>query len=170
MVGDGVLHTRVLSEICRNSFITAVSVLLLRLLGVLTFAVPGRAAPGIAGEGAFHVEHVIGVLRQFTLAVARFEYELRHRNRCEDARFLLIRRKQCPYTLYNIRLGKPGKSRGLCSLCRPGTIGTTGTTTESCRDLFCQIAHPGIHPVSGTGLVGKPAMHRQHHFIGLRLI
>lgn len=46
--------------------------------------------------------------------------------------------------LYNIRLGKRRKGNSLCSLCSTGTI---GTTTESRRDLFCEIAHPGIHPV-----------------------
>ena len=40
-----------------------------------------------------------------------------------------------------------------------------------CRcDFFGQIAHASIHPVSRTGLVGKPAVDRQDHFIGGRAV
>ena len=38
------------------------------------------------------------------------------------------------------------------------------------RDLFRKIAHPGIHPVSRTGLVGKPAVDGQNHLIRFWLI
>ena len=75
-----------------------------------------------------------------------------------------------PHTLYNIRLGKPGKGGSLCSLCSCGTIGTPGTTTESRRDLLGEIAHPGIHPVAGTAFICEPPMYGQNHLAGLRLV
>ena len=39
---------------------------------------------------------------------------------------------------------------------------------ESCRDLGCQIAHTGIHPVAGAGFVRKPSVDGQHHLVRLR--
>ena len=78
MVSDGILHARVLAEVRRDGLIAAVRILLLRLLGILARSVLGRTAPVIAGEGAFHAEHVIGVLRQLRLAVARLKDELSH--------------------------------------------------------------------------------------------
>ena len=39
---------------------------------------------------------------------------------------------------------------------------------ESCRDLGCQIAHAGIHPVAGAGFVCKPSVDGQHHLVRLR--
>lgn len=100
VVCNGILHARVLAEVCCDGFIAAVRVLFLCLLGVLALAVPGRAAPGVAGEGAFHAEHVIGVLCQFRFAVAGFEDELRHRNRCEDNSLIIspqtVSNTQCP--------------------------------------------------------------------------
>ena len=105
--------------------------------------------------------------RDFSLPVAGFEEELRHRNRCEDARFLLVGGKQCLHTFYNIRLEKRGERRSLCSLCSGDII---GTTAESRRDLLRQITHPGIHPVAGTAFVCEPPMDGKHHLAGLRLI
>lgn len=78
MVGDGILHARIFAEVRRDCFVAAVRVLLLRLLGVLALSVPCRTAPCVAGEGAFHTEHIICVLRQFGFAVAGFEDKLRH--------------------------------------------------------------------------------------------
>ena len=37
---------------------------------------------------------------------------------------------------------------------------------ESRRDLGCQIAHAGIHPVAGAAFVRKPSVDGQHHLIG----
>ena len=41
-------------------------------------------------------------------------------------------------------------------------------TAESRRDLGCQIAHTGIHPVTGAGFVRKPSVNSQNHLVGFR--
>ena len=43
-------------------------------------------------------------------------------------------------------------------------------TAESCRDLGCQIAHAGIHPVAGAALVRKPSVDGQNHLVGFRRV
>ena len=57
------------------------------------------------------------------------------------------------------------KNRSWCS-----SSNANDHTTERRRDLFCEIAHPGIHPVAGTAFVCKPTMDSQDHLAGLRLI
>ena len=171
MVGNGILHALVFAEIRCDGDIAAVCILLLGLLGIYGLSVPGRTAPCVPGERFLHAEDIVGLLRQFTFAIAGLKDELRHRNGCQDARFLLVCRKQCPYTLYNICLKFPGKGRSLCSLCSCGTTFTIGTTAAKlCCNLGCQITHPRIHPVARTGLVGKPPVNGKDHLTGLRCI
>ena len=44
-------------------------------------------------------------------------------------------------------------------------VGRLYITAESRSDLGCQIAHAGIHPVTGAALVGKPSVDSQNHLI-----
>ena len=56
-------------------------------------------------------------------------------------------------------------------LDRPGGLDWVGRlhlTAERCRDLGCQIAHTGIHPVTGAAFVRKPPMDGQNHLVGFR--
>ena len=46
----------------------------------------------------------------------------------------------------------------------------SGRVAEGRCDLRGKVAHPGIHPVAGTGFVGKPAMDGQHHLVGCRAV
>ena len=52
-----------------------------------------------------------------------------------------------------------------CGLDRGGRF---YITAESCRDLGCQIAHAGIHPVAGAALVRKPSVDSQNHLVRFR--
>ena len=54
--------------------------------------------------------------------------------------------------------------------CGLDWVGRLHITAESCRDLGCQIAHAGIHPVAGAALVRKPSVNGQHHLVRLRSV
>jgi hypothetical protein len=155
-----------ISEVRRDRLIAAVRILLLRLLGVLALSVPGRTAPGVAGEGAFHAEQVICVLRQFRFAVAGFEDELRHRNRCEDARFLLVSRKQYPTLFTTSASESPEKAEACvpCVVVGPSVLSVplprAAVTFEARSPILAYIQLPG------QAFVCKPAMDGQHHLIG----
>ena len=48
-----------------------------------------------------------------------------------------------------------------------GRSGRGGSAVQSRRDLRCQIAQAAVQPITRAGLVGKPAMDGQHHFVRL---
>ena len=59
----------------------------------------------------------------------------------------------------------------VADLDRPGVLARFNRlhlTAERCRDLGCQIAHAGIHPVAGTGFIRKPPMDSQNHLVRFR--
>ena len=65
-------------------------------------------------------------------------------------------------------VGAARDSHEVADLDRAGGLGRVNRlhlTAESCRDLGCQIAHAGIHPVAGTGFIRKPTMDSQHHLV-----
>ena len=84
----------VLSRRQADGHIAAVRILLLRLLGVFTLAVPDGACPGIAGEGALHAKHIVGVLRQLTFAIPGLQNELCQGHGRQNPGFLLVSREQ----------------------------------------------------------------------------
>ncbi len=167
MVGDGLCDVWVLAEVSCDGFVGAVSVLLLRLLGVLGLAVPCRPTPRVAGKGALHSEEVIGVLGELALAIAGFQDELCQRDGSEDARLLLVGSEETTNFLYDLLFGEVLKRRRLqYSVCR----GRLRGAAKLCCDLACQIPKTCIKPVSRAGLVGKPPMHRYDHLIAFGCI
>ena len=62
MVGNGVLHTGVLSEISGDRDIAAIGILLLRFLGIDRLAIPTAAAPAVPGKRGLHAKAVISIL------------------------------------------------------------------------------------------------------------
>ena len=94
MVGNGVLHTGVLSEISCDRDIAAIGILLLRFLGIDRLAIPTAAAPAVPGKRGLHAKAVISILCQFTLTVAGLQNKLRHRHAGKDAGLLLVFGKQ----------------------------------------------------------------------------
>ena len=72
---------------------------------------------------------------------------------------------------FAVIVGAARDGHEVTDLDRPGGLGGFGRlyiTAESCRDLGCQIAHAGIHPVAGTGFTRKPPMDSQNHLVGFR--
>ena len=62
MVGNGVLHTGVLSEISGDRDIAAIGILLLRFLGIDRLAIPTAAAPAVPRKRGLHAKAVISIL------------------------------------------------------------------------------------------------------------
>ena len=167
MVGDGILDARILAEVCRDGIELPGAVILLRLLGIDGLAVPRRSAPCVSGEGLLHAEDVIGVLGELTFSVPGFQNKLRQRYGGEDARLIHICSEKGTDRLNYITLGQSGQ---LLSLCAGGLDGCVVGGAKLRCDLVCQITHASIHPVARTGLVGKPAVHRQDHLVRLRRV
>ena len=74
---------------------------------------------------------------------------------------------------FAVIVGAARDGHEVTDLDRPGGLGGFGRlyiTAESCRDLGCQIAHAGIHPVAGAALVRKPSVDGQHHLVRLRSV
>ena len=70
-------------------------------------------------------------------------------------------------------VGAARDSHEVADLDRAGGLGRVNRlhlTAESCRDLGCQIAHAGIHPVAGAALVCKPPMDSQNHLVRFRRV
>ena len=94
MVRDGVLHTRILSEIRRDGHIGAVRILFPCLLGVDALAVPGRSCPGVPGKRLLHSKTVICILGKLTLSITGFQNKLRCRYGSKNPGLLLISSEQ----------------------------------------------------------------------------
>ena len=167
MVGDGILDARILAEVCRDGIELSGTVILLRLFGIDGFAVPRRSVPCVSGEGLLHAKDIIGVLGELAFPVPGFQNELRQRYRGEDARLIHICSEKSTDRLNCITLRQSGQH---LSLCAGGLDGCVRGGAKLPSDLVCQITHASIHPVARTGLVGKPAVHRQDHFVRLRRI
>ena len=74
---------------------------------------------------------------------------------------------------FAVIVGAARDGHEVTDLDRPGGLGGFGRlyiTAESCRDLGCQIAHTGIHPVAGAAFVRKPSVDGQYHLIRLRIV
>lgn len=74
---------------------------------------------------------------------------------------------------FAVIVGAARDGHEVTDLDRPGGLGGFGRlyiTAESRRDLGCQIAHAGIHPVAGAALVRKPSVDGQHHLVRLRSV
>ena len=164
MISDGVLNAGILSEISRSDIELACAIIFLCVLCVHGLAVPRGAVPVVPGEGFLHAEEVVGILGQLGLTVAGLQNELRQRHGGEDTGLLHVGGEKAADLLDHVGFGKAHQCGGL----RSGDLrGLLRSTAEFCCDLAGQISHSRIHPVSRTGLVGKPAVDRQDHLVGL---
>ena len=74
---------------------------------------------------------------------------------------------------FAVIVGAARDGHEVTNLDRPGGLGGFGRlyiTAESCRDLLGKVAHAGIHPVAGAGLVGEPPVDGQHHLVRFRSV
>ena len=94
VVGNGILHTGVLSEVSGDRDHRTIIILFLRFLGIDRFTIPTAAAPAVPGKRGLHAEAVICILCQLRFAIAGLQNKLRHRHTGEDARLLLVFGKQ----------------------------------------------------------------------------
>ena len=94
MVGNGVLHTGVLSEISGDRDIAAIGILLLRFLSIDRLTIPTAATPAVPGKRGLHAKAVICILCQLRFTIAGLQNKLRHRHAGEDAGLLLVFGKQ----------------------------------------------------------------------------
>src|SRR5699024_4550657 len=76
VVSNGILNAEILPEVSRNRDHATVRILFLRLLRILTLAVPTGTAPTIPGQAALHSKDIVGILSKLTLSITGFQNEL----------------------------------------------------------------------------------------------